>query len=75
MKDKWMETSPKDIVWENLDDGAWEMTGRYITSWIATFGLIVAWGFPVAFIGTLSKIDTLCQKVQCVTFPSYIVLC
>ncbi|KAJ7141507.1 hypothetical protein C8R44DRAFT_604374 [Mycena epipterygia] len=64
MKDKWMETSPKDIVWENLDDGALEMTWRYATSWIATFGLIVAWGFPVAFIGSLSKVDTLCQKVH-----------
>ncbi|KAF7361617.1 hypothetical protein MVEN_00504900 [Mycena venus] len=64
MTDKWMETSPKDIVWENLDDGALEMTGRYITSWIATFGLIVAWAFPVAFIGTLSNVDTLCQKAH-----------
>ncbi|KAJ7045820.1 DUF221 family protein [Mycena alexandri] len=64
MKDKWMETSPKDIVWENLDDGALEMTGRYVTSWLATFGLIVAWGFPVAFIGTLSKIGSLCSTVH-----------
>ncbi|KAJ7187941.1 DUF221 family protein [Mycena filopes] len=64
MRHKWMETSPKDIVWDNLDDGALEMTWRYVTSWIATFGLIVAWGFPVAFIGTLSKIDTLCSKVH-----------
>ncbi|KAF7376421.1 hypothetical protein MSAN_00057600 [Mycena sanguinolenta] len=64
MKDKWMETSPKDIVWENLDDGALEMTGRYVTSWIATIGLIIAWGFPVAFIGTLSQINTLCQQVH-----------
>ncbi|KAJ7747247.1 DUF221 family protein [Mycena metata] len=64
MKDKWMETSPKDIVWENLDDGALEMTGRYVTSWLATFGLIIAWGFPVAFIGTLSKIDSLCSTVH-----------
>ncbi|KAJ7629889.1 hypothetical protein B0H17DRAFT_1109402 [Mycena rosella] len=64
MKDKWMETNPKDIVWENLDDGALEMTWRYATSWIATFGLIVAWIVPVTFIGTLSKVDTLCQKVH-----------
>ncbi|KAJ7085862.1 DUF221 family protein [Mycena crocata] len=64
MKDKWMETSPKDIVWENLDDGALEMTWRYATSWIATIGLIIAWGFPVAFIGTLSKVDTLCGQVH-----------
>ncbi|KAJ7079066.1 DUF221 family protein [Mycena belliarum] len=64
MKEKWMETNPKDIVWENLDDGALEMTWRYATSWIATIGLIVAWGFPVAFIGTLSQVDELCSKVK-----------
>ncbi|KAK7031452.1 hypothetical protein R3P38DRAFT_2923651 [Favolaschia claudopus] len=64
MRDKWMETSPKDVVWENLDDGALEMTGRYITSWLATFGLIVAWAFPVAAIGSLSQLDSLCQNVH-----------
>ncbi|KAJ7899036.1 DUF221 family protein [Mycena leptocephala] len=31
MYEKWMETSPKDVVWENLDDGALEMTWRYVT--------------------------------------------
>ncbi|KAF7321922.1 hypothetical protein MKEN_00714500 [Mycena kentingensis (nom. inval.)] len=64
MKDRWMETSPKDIVWENLDDGALEMTGRYALSWIATFGLIIAYGFPVVFIGTLSKLDDLCDDLH-----------
>ncbi|KAJ7217741.1 DUF221 family protein [Mycena pura] len=62
--DKWMETSPKDIVWENLDDGALEMTSRYVTSWLATIGLIIGWAFPVVFIGTLSNIGALCQDVH-----------
>ncbi|KAJ7495963.1 DUF221 family protein [Mycena galericulata] len=64
MDQKTMETNPKDIVWENLDDGAFEMTWRYAVSWLATFGLIIAWGFPVAFIGTLSQVGTLCSKVH-----------
>lgn len=59
-----MEAHPKDIVWRNLDDGALEMRSRYITSWIATIGLIIAWTFPVGFIGTLSKLADLCAKVQ-----------
>lgn len=64
MYNKWMEANPKDIVWQNLDDGALEMRSRYVISWLATFGLIIAWAFPVAFIGTLSNLDDLCVKVQ-----------
>lgn len=64
MVDKWMEAHPRDIVWNNLDDGALEMKGRYITSWLATIGLIIAWAFPVGFIGTLSNLSELCVKVR-----------
>lgn len=64
MYDKWMEANPKDIVWKNLDDGALEMNSRFVTSWIATAGLIFVWTFPVAFIGTLSNLDDLCVKVK-----------
>ncbi|TEB37492.1 DUF221-domain-containing protein [Coprinellus micaceus] len=64
MYDKWMEAHPKDIVWNNLDDGAFEMKTRYLLSWAATFGLIIAWSFPVAFIGTLSNLSELCTNVK-----------
>lgn len=64
MYDRWMETNPADIVWDNLDDGALEMNSRYVISWGLTFGLIIAWGFPVVFIAGLSKIDSLCEKVH-----------
>ncbi len=70
MYDKWLEAHPKDIVWRNLDDGALEMRSRYITSWIATIGLIIGWAFPVTFIGTLSNLDDLCTQVSCVTYHS-----
>ncbi|PFH52049.1 hypothetical protein AMATHDRAFT_57827 [Amanita thiersii Skay4041] len=64
MHDKWMETNPKDIVWQNLDDGALEMTSRYALSWAALVGLIIIWAFPVSFIGTLSNLNDLCVKVS-----------
>lgn len=65
-----MEAHPKDIVWANLDDGALEMTSRYVTSWMASFAMIVAWTFPVGFVGTLSNLDDLCVKVQYVVLSS-----
>ncbi|TFK25546.1 DUF221-domain-containing protein [Coprinopsis marcescibilis] len=64
MYNKWMEAHPKDIVWSNLDDSALEMNGRYVASWAATFGLIIAWAFPVGFIGTVSNLSELCVEVK-----------
>jgi calcium permeable stress-gated cation channel len=64
MYNKWLEANPKDIVWENLDDGAFEMRIRKVISWAITFGLILAWSFPAAFIGTLSNVDSLCTEVK-----------
>ncbi|KAH9485237.1 hypothetical protein JR316_0002144 [Psilocybe cubensis] len=64
MENKTMETHPKDIVWRNLDDGALEMKSRYLVSWLATAGLIFVWAFPVTFIGTLSNVSDLCEKVH-----------
>jgi hypothetical protein len=71
MYSKWMEANPKDIVWQNLDDGALEMRGRYVISWAVTVGLIIGWAFPVGFIGTLSNLDDLCTKLQSAAFYSF----
>lgn len=67
MYNRWMEVNPKDIIWSNLDDGALEMKSRYALSWVATIGLIIIWAFPVGFIGTLSNLSDLCEKLQYVT--------
>lgn len=64
MYDKWIETNPKDIVWRNLNDGAVETRMRFVISWLGTVGLIIAWAFPVAFVGTLSNVEDLCNKVS-----------
>ncbi|CAA7259132.1 unnamed protein product [Cyclocybe aegerita] len=64
MYNRWIETHPKDIVWRNLDDGALEMQSRYVISWLATAGLVIVWAFPVGFIGTLSNLLDLCEKVR-----------
>lgn len=64
MYNKWMEAHPKDIVWRNLDDGALEMKSRYVISWLSTGGLIFVWAIPVGFIGTLSNLSNLCERVH-----------
>ncbi|EKM57367.1 uncharacterized protein PHACADRAFT_194921 [Phanerochaete carnosa HHB-10118-sp] len=63
MAEKFIEVSPKDVIWDNIDDGAYEARFRYVTSWMGSIALIVLWFAPVAFVGTLSNVSTLCQKV------------
>lgn len=52
-------------------DGIYETRFRYVTSWLLNFGLIVAWFFPVSFVGLLSNVSELCEKVQCVPSDDY----
>ncbi|KZS87835.1 DUF221-domain-containing protein [Sistotremastrum niveocremeum HHB9708] len=64
MADKWIDVSTKDIIWDNIDDGAYETRARSVISWVLTIGLIILWFLPVAFIGLLSNISSLCAKVH-----------
>ncbi|GJE89817.1 hypothetical protein PsYK624_059250 [Phanerochaete sordida] len=64
MYDKYVEVAPRDVIWDNIDDGAYEMRFRYVTSWLGSVGLIVLWFAPVAFVGTLSNVSTLCEKLS-----------
>lgn len=61
-----------------FQDGAYETRFRYVTSWMATIGIIILWFIPVAFVGTLSNVSALCEKISYVlptpTFPPPLVL-
>lgn len=62
MNDKFIETHPTDIVWHNLDDDALQTRTKVAISWMATIGFIILWSFPVAAIGTLSNVSSLCKN-------------
>ncbi|KAI0035439.1 hypothetical protein K488DRAFT_76589 [Vararia minispora EC-137] len=57
---KYVEVSPEDIIWDNLGMNPYERRIRTALSWAATIGLILVWAIPVAFVGTLSNIKSLC---------------
>ncbi|KIJ24983.1 hypothetical protein M422DRAFT_194019 [Sphaerobolus stellatus SS14] len=61
---KWIQVAPKDVIWDNIDDGVYETRFRYVTSWMLSLGIIIAWFFPVGFVGLLSNISELCQEVK-----------
>ncbi|CUA72941.1 Phosphate metabolism protein 7 [Saccharomyces cerevisiae S288c] [Rhizoctonia solani] len=62
MSQKWIEVSPDDIIWDNIDDGAYEVRSRYVLSWLLTFAVIALWFVPTTFAGILSNVDQLCSK-------------
>ncbi|KAI9719856.1 MAG: hypothetical protein M1828_006077 [Chrysothrix sp. TS-e1954] len=59
MAPRLIEISPQDVIWDNMSIKWWE---RYIrTAVIAAIlaGMIILWGFPVAFSGGLANVSTL----------------
>ncbi|KAL0570068.1 phosphate metabolism protein 7 [Marasmius crinis-equi] len=64
MSGKHIEVSPSDVIWSNLGLNPYEMKLRYVISWALTLGLIILWVFPVAFVGAISNIYSLCSKYK-----------
>lgn len=55
-----VEVVPEDIQWTNISMSASQRKARTIVSWSLTIGLIIIWAVPVAFVGIVSNVDTLC---------------
>ncbi len=59
-----VEVVPEDIEWNNTSMNPHQRTVRKIISWALTIGLIIIWAIPVAFVGAVSNINTLCSKAS-----------
>ncbi|ETW77979.1 hypothetical protein HETIRDRAFT_324961, partial [Heterobasidion irregulare TC 32-1] len=59
---KYVEVGPEDVIWENLGMNPYERRIRMAIGWAITLGLIILWAFPVAFVGAVSNIHSLCIK-------------
>ncbi|KAI5480450.1 AMP deaminase [Pseudohyphozyma bogoriensis] len=60
MSARYIEVSQEDVIWSNLSINPYQAKVRYAISWAFTIGLIVAWAFPVAFVGLISNVSSLC---------------
>ncbi|KAI0631057.1 DUF221-domain-containing protein [Trametes polyzona] len=60
MATKNVGVAPEDVVWSNLNMNPYEARIRTAISWAITIGLIIVWAIPVAFIGAVSNIHSLC---------------
>jgi hypothetical protein len=64
MAPRTVEVNPQYVIWDNLTMSWWM---RYLRSFgviVAIVGLIVCWGLPVAFTGSLSQINTLTKDLH-----------
>ncbi|KAK4698531.1 calcium permeable stress-gated cation channel, partial [Phenoliferia sp. Uapishka_3] len=64
MSDRYLEVDQDDVIWSNLTINPYQIKVRYAISWAATIGLIVLWSFPVAFVGLISNVSSLCLTVS-----------
>ncbi|KAM5533374.1 hypothetical protein V8D89_012924 [Ganoderma adspersum] len=60
MASKSVNVSPGDVIWSNLNMNPYEARIRTAISWAITIGLIIVWAIPVAFIGVVSNVHSLC---------------
>lgn len=60
MADRHLGVSPNDVIWANLNLNPYEARIRMAISWGITLGMIILWSFPVAFVGAISNIHSLC---------------
>ncbi|KAF2089145.1 DUF221-domain-containing protein [Saccharata proteae CBS 121410] len=55
---------PYEIIWPHLRMTGWETTLRRVAATTLIALLIIFWGIPVAFVGTISNIQYLSEKYE-----------
>ncbi|KAA1079047.1 hypothetical protein PGT21_031634 [Puccinia graminis f. sp. tritici] len=63
MHGKWLDVASEDVIWSNLSMDPLQQRIRGLISWAITIALIVFWAVPVAFVGMISNVSSLCSKV------------
>lgn len=64
MAERYVEAHPSDIVWSNLNMNPYEKKLRSSIGWTITIGTVAFWFVPVAFIGVLSNVKGLADKIS-----------
>ncbi|ODQ82453.1 hypothetical protein BABINDRAFT_169766 [Babjeviella inositovora NRRL Y-12698] len=68
MNPKQIGIEPQDIIWSNMRLMWWERLVREATAAAASCGLVVLWAIPVAFVGMISNITYLVDKLPWLGF-------
>ncbi|KAL4931683.1 putative DUF221 domain protein [Aspergillus undulatus] len=68
MAPRYIGLDPTQIIWSNLRIKWWERIIRYAASCAFVGALVIFWAIPTAFVGSLSNIDSLTDKVPFLRF-------
>ncbi|EPQ57465.1 DUF221-domain-containing protein, partial [Gloeophyllum trabeum ATCC 11539] len=64
MAERHLDICKEDVIWNNLGMNPYSKSVRTAVSWAATAGLILFWAIPVAFVGAVSNIHSLCATAS-----------
>ncbi|KAF2396576.1 DUF221-domain-containing protein [Trichodelitschia bisporula] len=59
---------PLDVIWSNLRIRGWERMLRKVATLSFVVGLVIFWSIPVAFVGAISNINYLTDKLPWLDF-------
>ncbi|KAH3670695.1 hypothetical protein OGAPHI_001210 [Ogataea philodendri] len=65
---KYTNVDPGDIIWSNMRIFWWERLLRFNSALVAIIALIVLWAIPVAFVGMISNLTYLTNKMHWLRF-------
>ncbi|KAL5338571.1 hypothetical protein BJX70DRAFT_398518 [Aspergillus crustosus] len=68
MAPRYVGLDPTQIIWSNLRIKWWERIVRYAGSIAFVGALVIFWAIPTAFVGSLSNIDSLTDRVKFLSF-------
>ncbi|KAG0270416.1 hypothetical protein DFQ27_007568 [Actinomortierella ambigua] len=68
MAPMFVEISPLDVVWDNMNLNIWIKKGRRAATLAISTGMILLWTFPVVFVNSIANLQTLTEKVKFLNF-------
>ncbi|KAL3457212.1 DUF221-domain-containing protein [Aspergillus heterothallicus] len=72
MAPRYIGLEPTQIIWSNLRIKWWERIIRYAASCAFVGALVIFWAIPTAFVGSLSNIDSLTDRVHFLSFINHV---
>lgn len=72
MSPRYIGVRPEEIIWSNLRLFWWERLVRSLAASALIVALIIFWAIPVAFVGSISNIKSLTEKLPWLGFLNHI---
>lgn len=64
MSQRYINVSPKDIIWFTLNINPYSSRVRFAIGWAATAAICLFWSFPTAFVTSISNVTAICDAVS-----------